>query len=168
MLISQWPGPGVSGSSVMRGGPPCATAGAGRHAVANIATRMPRSSRRVTTRRIYAFAKKARDRELSRRLCAVGERDEEREAILRAARARDVALARRVFRQQDVPRTEPQLPSALELDFALAAERDDELASPSGVPIEVVVLIGPAELKALHRHGLRQFGAAALRLERDL
>src|SRR5438128_10250358 len=101
MLISQWPGPGVSGSSVMRGGPPCATAGAGRHAVASVATRMPRSSRRVTTQRIYAFAKKAGAslfaRELSRRLCAVGERDEEREAILRAARARDVPLARRVL-----------------------------------------------------------------------
>src|SRR5439155_16774947 len=47
-------------------------------------------------------------------------------------------------------------------------ERDDELASRSGVPIEVVVLIGPAELEALHCNGLRQFGAAALPLERDL
>src|SRR5438445_7681440 len=141
----------------MRGGPPCATAGAGRHAVASVATRMPRSSRRVTTQRIYAFAKKAPDRESARRLCAVGERDEEREAILRAARARDVPLARGVLREQDVPRTKPQLPSALELDLALASERDDELASGSGVPIEVVVLIGPTELEALHCNGVGQF-----------
>src|SRR5262249_47778308 len=104
-----------------------------------------------TTRRAAAPASVTPGaRSLARRRGAVGKRDEEREAILCADRARDVTLTCRVLGQQDVPGTKPKFSSALELDFALAAQRDDELASRSGVPIEVVVLVGSTELEVLH------------------
>ena len=73
------------------------------------------------------------------------------------------------LREQDVAWAKAQLASSLELDFALArSKRDDELPPGSGMPIEVVVLVGAAELQIADANRVRKLGATALRLERNL
>src|SRR5229473_836072 len=66
-------------------------------------------------------------RRSARRLRTVGERNEQRYPILGSDGARNMSLTGRVFRQEDVTGPEPNCPSAVELDFAFAAERHDVL-----------------------------------------
>src|SRR4051812_42210372 len=72
---------------------------------------------------------------LTRRLRVARDADRQREAVRRARHTGNVPLPRRVFRQQDAPGSQMDLPTAIDLDLALTGKVDDVLPAGSGVPI---------------------------------
>src|SRR5437867_13344853 len=72
---------------------------------------------------------------LTRRLGGVGERDGQRDRLLRTDVAEDVSLPGSVFGEQDAARPEPEFLSSVELDLAFPRERHDVLAARRGRPV---------------------------------
>src|SRR5262249_29282934 len=99
---------------------------------------------------------------LDRLVC---KRDRYRDTILRTQVSCDVTLPSRVFDQIDVARTDSDLLASRYLDLSPAAERDDELAPGSDMPVVRVVRRSPAEL---HSGSFHHLGCIAVQFHFDL